>query len=620
MEVIQGDSIWLLGRQMVAHANSMWNECCSSVLAQLVIFIFYALAGTKNDLLFILSILVVTNSSALISYILTILPYLYLPFLSLAIVAGYLALVSRSNSLPPWPGPGQPYLIPCRTTHTRLFPRKHSFSYSYLTVGIPVGFEGSANGIIGANEKSSSSMWDMVPLANLLMRSWYSVQASEYLLRGHDELGLRGKLDSYLQSEGLDPGDFPHAYLVTAPKFAGYNFNPVSFWYLYSADRTLSAMILEVNNTYDEKRPYLVHRDFPEESKPPCSRLRIKGYREKDLYVSPFNSRKGQYTVSASDPLGPGMDGFYGIDITITLKSSKGNPKLVARLFSEGKAVDPYLLGSIPKVIFLARWFWVGFATVPRIVKEAIRLLYRRKLQMQEKPEPLIGTLGRHATSTEQDFERCFRRYLEVLIHRSKRPLFVKYSASGFMSSAEEISTPSGVTNPSADNILELRILTPKFYSRLIQYDDSLDGIISELIDHKTIWVSKPELLQDIFIPLNVTTRSQSFSDMAFVSLTKKLRQGRPSIASSDSDLRRPPGSNLPTGGVKHDHIPVMEAYMAFQTDSSLKMRFQWAILRQLFADQFLMGRVDLVDLGVNVIHSGIAWIFVSSLSRYVRI
>jgi DUF1365 family protein len=46
--------------------------------------------------------------------------------------------------------------------------------------------------------------------------------------------------------------------LITAPKLLGYSFNPVSFWYLYSADRKLSAMILEVNNTFDERHIYFL--------------------------------------------------------------------------------------------------------------------------------------------------------------------------------------------------------------------------------------------------------------------------------------------------------------------------------------------------------------------------
>lgn len=377
-------------------------------------------------------------------------------------------------------------------------------------------------------------------------------------------------------------------------------------------------MILEVNNTYNERRPYLVHRDSTAEVKTPDSRPSIKGYRVKDFYVSPFNSRKGHYTVLASDPLGTGMVGFNGIDVKITLNSSKGHPKLVACLFSERKPIDPSLLGTLSKLVFLARWFWVGFVTVPRIVKEAIILLYRRKLEMREKPAPLLGTLGRHSTSTEKVLERCFRRYLEFLVHHSKRPLLVKYNSSGFISKSEEFSSLSYVASPDAENVLELRVLTPAFYSRFVQYDDGLDGITSELINHKTIWINKPELTQHIFTPLSVTSRSQSYSDSIFTALTRNLRRS-PLEASIDSDPIHPPRTFLPARGAKDVHAPLMEAFMICQADGGLKRQYQWASFRQLFADWCLMGRVDLLDGGIDIVRMGIAWKCVSFVNQHGR-
>jgi hypothetical protein len=57
-----------------------------------------------------------------------------------------------------------------------------------------VGYEGSANGMLGIDEKPSSRFGG-------LLQSWYRVRASDHLQRGHDELGLRGKLDRHLRSE-----------------------------------------------------------------------------------------------------------------------------------------------------------------------------------------------------------------------------------------------------------------------------------------------------------------------------------------------------------------------------------------------------------------------------------
>lgn len=145
----------------------------------------------------------------------------------------------------------KPCMIPCRTTHSRLFPTKHSFSYSYLYVGIPVGWVGRAGRILSADSDLDRSR---------TYKTWFSVVAEDYLERGSHRLGLQGKLQDYLRSQGVPPEMYPYAYLVTAPRFLGFSFNPVSFWYLYDSRRSFAAMILEVNNTFDERRMYFMER------------------------------------------------------------------------------------------------------------------------------------------------------------------------------------------------------------------------------------------------------------------------------------------------------------------------------------------------------------------------
>ena len=102
---------------------------------------------------------------------------------------------------PKWNGPGKVYLFPARTTHSRMFPKKHSFSYSYLVVGIPVGWEGNAGGMISSGAKSESGLSSWFSLTPRLRKGWYNVDAGDYLERGNSERGLRGKLDDYLRAE-----------------------------------------------------------------------------------------------------------------------------------------------------------------------------------------------------------------------------------------------------------------------------------------------------------------------------------------------------------------------------------------------------------------------------------
>lgn len=90
--------------------------------------------------------------------------------------------------------PGKVLLFPGKTIHSRLFPSKHSFVYSYLTVGLPVGAEGIWGGLISSS--STKQSW-----LSLSRKAWYHVDPKDYLDRGNGHLGLRGKLDVYLRSQ-----------------------------------------------------------------------------------------------------------------------------------------------------------------------------------------------------------------------------------------------------------------------------------------------------------------------------------------------------------------------------------------------------------------------------------
>lgn len=102
--------------------------------------------------------------------------------------------LSAPSNTSHWKGPGKVLLFPGLTTHTRLFPKRHTFDYSYLVVGIPVGWEGISGGMISSSSKEHSWL-------SLSKRGWYHVDPEDYLDRGNRDLGLRGKLNAYLRSQ-----------------------------------------------------------------------------------------------------------------------------------------------------------------------------------------------------------------------------------------------------------------------------------------------------------------------------------------------------------------------------------------------------------------------------------
>ena len=146
-------------------------------------------------------------------------------------------------------------------------------------------------------------------------------------------------------------------------------------------------MISEVNNTFDERRMYFhpFNMSQPddghgrdegqasEHDETPIFRPRppprdFKHVWAKDFHVSPFNSRKGTYSLSACDPFRPRSMEEAGeprpcFDIKATLLSSKGRTKMTARLWSTSAPLDPAAMSVLDSIIFISSWWLVGLMT-----------------------------------------------------------------------------------------------------------------------------------------------------------------------------------------------------------------------------------------------------------------
>ena len=363
----------------------------------------------------------------------------------------------------------RPLMIPCRTTHTRLFPAKHSFSYSYLLVGIPVGWKGRAGTILSADRPGR-------PKQGESRGTWFSVEAEDYLERKSHPDGLRGKLSAYLRSQGVDPERYSQALLVTAPRFLGFSFNPVSFWYLYNDAEFLEAMVVEVNNTFDERRMYFM--PGATEDVPALTRenRHFKHRWEKDFHVSPFNSRDGSYTIQATNPLADADAGNISVDCNIILRSTDQKKKLIARVFSSQPALDAVSMTRWQTLAFVFEWWWVGLMTNPRILREA-RILWVKKLQLYYRPEVLQTSIGRQETREEAQLEPYFRLLLERLVQCSHKEILLNYTpTAGPQRGRLETFSNSDHTKCSQLEI-EIQVLTPAFYSQFARFENCRKAI-----------------------------------------------------------------------------------------------------------------------------------------------
>jgi len=403
----------------------------------------------------------------------------------------------------PWT---KPLILPCRTTHSRMFPKKHSFSYSYLFVGIPVGWSGCAGSLLSADGTKK--------------RGWFHVDPTDFLARGDGHLGLRGKLDMYLESQDVNPADLPFAYLVTAPQFGGYSFNPVSFWYLYSAQKQLKAMILEVNNTFDERRMYFLKaaaivddekdqlqdagdEDALDDDK--ATRTIFTNQWKKDFHVSPFNSRDGSYKLIAHDPTPFDISSVLNVNNTILLLSSQNHKKLVARVFSTGQAVDPTEVTALQGAALIMRWGWVGFVTFPRIIREAWKLYFKKSLIVFFRPEVSQGSISRHATQSEKMIERFFFEYLQHVIKNTPHSIAITYRPAPGTGTHSKAVIRSPSAGDQADLECDFDVLSPAFYSRFVHYAHTLESLDREFLctdmKNRTISVTKAEALAKLFTP-----------------------------------------------------------------------------------------------------------------------
>lgn len=235
--------------------------------------------------------------------------------------------------------------------HTRFHPVDHHLRYPMFVYAIDLSDLPQLERrlpLFGYNRWRPVSLWD-----------------ADYLGRG--SAPLRQKLD-HLVAPYLRPEDIKQAIMVTAPRYLGYIFNPVSFYFCFDAAGAPVVMVAEVNNTFGERHAYVLPvdstggRSFP---------LRFTA--EKKFHVSPFNTVEGNYRFVFNDIR-------KKLDISITLER-EGRPILDARLQGTPKPLTAW--GHLKT---MAAHPLLPHLTIPRIYKEAFKLHFGKKLFYYNKP------------------------------------------------------------------------------------------------------------------------------------------------------------------------------------------------------------------------------------------
>jgi cyclopropane-fatty-acyl-phospholipid synthase len=233
--------------------------------------------------------------------------------------------------------------------HARLHPRRHDFDYPTLSY------------VIALNELPKI---DRLRLFSKDRFNLLSLVEGDYLRRG-DDRPLKDRVSEELSRYGL--GLFStEVVLVTGLRLFGYVFNPVSFYFCYSASGEFGAFIAEVNNTFGERHLYVM---------PVAGDGRIcSSTVSKDFHVSPFYDMKGEYRFRFRDIR-------QELDVAIDLYR-EGQCEFVTRVLERESL--PFTDRGVMRA--LIRQPLDGALTMPRIMKQASSLYLREKLPVYPKP------------------------------------------------------------------------------------------------------------------------------------------------------------------------------------------------------------------------------------------
>jgi len=240
-----------------------------------------------------------------------------------------------------------------QVSHARLTPVQHSFRYPVYFYAFDIDELAQLareNPLFGYNQ--------LRPVA---------IHDKDYLLQGQQP--LRQKLQQALTHFGVDE-PLGRVVLITAARYFNYVFNPISYFYCYDSDEQLRYVLAQVNNTFGEMHLYLLDLKTAQERD---GQLQISN--AKQFHVSPFFARDGRYEFLLSEPQ-------QQLDNQIHYHRDQ-QLALVARIQGQSQ---PLTTANLLKTII--RHPLTAALTMPRILWQAARLYWQRRLPVYTKPVP----------------------------------------------------------------------------------------------------------------------------------------------------------------------------------------------------------------------------------------
>ena len=183
---------------------------------------------------------------------------------------------------------------------------------------------------------------------------------------------IREKIQSLFEIQGNQSKSL-NFFVVTTPSVLGYSFNPASFYFVVSDEDKIENCAVEVHNTFNESHLYILNSPVAHSS------ISSKYTHEKQFHVSPFIGREGNYEFEFEL-----TRTYLKIEITLLLN---GEPIICTRYLGELiPLTKKHLFLNIRQLIFTV------LLTESRILKQAYKLYFRKKLPFFNKPTPVAMT------------------------------------------------------------------------------------------------------------------------------------------------------------------------------------------------------------------------------------
>lgn len=227
----------------------------------------------------------------------------------------------------------QSAIYDCTVMHQRLSPKRHGFSYRvfYLWLDLDELPEWDrALGLLSRNRFNLFSFFD-----------------TDHM--GGEVPDLKQGVLERMKAGGVDVSEVASVRMLAFPRVLGYIFNPVTFYFAYTADDRAVAAVAQVTNTFHEQKLYVVGGAVSE-----------KGFRlvtPKHFYVSPFSELDMRFDFQLGVPgreLRIGVDDLDATGAKVLVSLLTGVRRELSDAHLMACAVTYPLLTL--KVIFLIHW------------------------------------------------------------------------------------------------------------------------------------------------------------------------------------------------------------------------------------------------------------------------